>query len=317
MIPINPKAQNPFWENSARDLLLACMLHYYKDGSRSLISIADEITSKPINDIINDIASSSGDDTPEHKIISRYVGMADETLSGINAQMSSSLSLFITDSDIRYMLRDNPNKANPSMLSNGFSVYLSIAEHKLSEYSRLLHLIINQTISEMEQRSEDSFPTLILIDELARILSSGRIYKLENSLETLRSRKATVMLISQSLDAIQRAYQKPEVEGMLQNCPYKIILSSSSKDTTDSVIRWAGKFKCDRYSHGRSGHGYSRNISYEDKPRVESSDLITLPSKDEVIIITPYGYNRVKKVKYYNDSTLSKISKEVQQSWKH
>lgn len=317
LIPINPKASNPFWENSARDLLLACILYFYKNDFKSLIGIVDEITSKPINDIIDDIASGSDDDSPEHKIISRYIGMADETLSGINGQMSSSLSLFITDNNVRYMLRDNPVKANPTMLNNRFHIFLSIQEHKLSEYSRLLHLIINQVVNEMEQRPEDSIPTLILIDELARILSSGRILKLENSLETLRSRKVTVMLISQSLDAIQRAYQKPEVEGMLQNCPYKIILSSSSKDTTDSVIRWSGKYKCDKYSHGKSGHGYSRNISYEDSPRVESSDLITLPSKGEAIIITPFGYNRIKKVQYYKDKILSKISQEVNDSWKN
>lgn len=122
--------------------------------------------------------------------------------------MQQALELFITDENIRYMLRNNLKIMKPVDLNEGKKVYLSIKEDKLLAYAQLLHLIVNQTLTEMERRPEGSDPVLIIIDELPRILSVGKIAKLENALETLRSRNVTLMLIAQSLEALERAYAK-------------------------------------------------------------------------------------------------------------
>ena len=38
---------------------------------------------------------------------------------------------------------------------------------------------------------------------------------------------------------------------------------------------------------------------------------MTLPEQGECIIISPYGYNRVKKAPYYNDRILAKRADEI------
>ena len=49
----------------------------------------------------------------------------------------------------------------------------------------------------------------------------------------------------------------------------------------------------------------------EDKDIVEGADLLTLPRAKEAVIITPYGYNRVKKVSYYKDKKIAPIAREI------
>lgn len=312
LIPINPKASNPFWETSARDLLCALLLFYYRHGDTTLIDIVDDITACKIEDVIETVYNESLEDKPERRLITRFVGMASETLSGINAQMMTALSIFVSDQHIRAMFRDNPLKAAPACLNEGKSLYLAIEEAHLERYARVVHLIFNQVVTAMERRPEGSQPVIMIVDELARILSTGRIAKLENSLETLRSRNVSILLISQSLEALERAYSKADIESMMNNCPYKMILSATSKETQGAVIRWAGKYEEYKYSRGVSGSHRSSNLSYEEKNIVEAKDLITLPQEDECIVISPYGYNRLKKVPYYKDLFISKIATEIE-----
>lgn len=311
LIPINPAEQNTFWTNSARDLLLAFLLYFYGQGSTNIIDIVDEIVSDTIQNLVETVFNEAATESVEHKLIVRYHGMADETISGINAQMMTAISVFIDDFNIRYMLRDNTLRATPKDLSEAKSLFLVIREDKLSAYARVLHLVTNQIITEMERRPEGSRPVLMIIDELPRILSTGKIYKLENGLETLRSRNVTMMLIAQSLESLQRAYKKTDVEAMLNNCPYKVILSATSADTQNAVTRWAGKYKEYKYTRGKSGGKYNTSTTMEDKNVVEPSELITLPQENECILISPYGYNRLKKVPYYKDKKIAPVAEEI------
>ena len=311
LIPINPKATNPFWEISARDLLQALLLFYFRHGEHNIIDIADEITSEPVRDVIERVYQESADGAVEKKLISRFVGMAEETLSGVNAQMMAAISLLISDEAIRYMLRDNPLKVTPAMLDDGKSVYLKIEEYRLESYACLVQLIFNQAVSCLERRKEDGKPVILIVDELARILSAGKLAKLENGLETLRSRSVSLMLVSQSAEALERAYSKSDIESMMNNCPYKVILSATSKETQDAVIRWAGKYEERRYSRGISGARRSSNINYVEENIVQAAELMTLPEQGECIIISPYGYCRIKKAPYYKDKILSKKAEEI------
>lgn len=311
LIPLRADEKNPFWPRSARSLLLALMLYCYHSGIKNMIDIADEITKDSIRSKVEEVFNESAEDSTEHKLISTFYSLPDETLGSVNGQMQQALELFITDENIRYMLRNNLKIMKPVDLNEGKKVYLSIKEDKLLAYAQLLHLIVNQTLTEMERRPEGSDPVLIIIDELPRILSVGKIAKLENALETLRSRNVTLMLIAQSLEALERAYAKKDIDAMVANCPYKVILSATSISTQDTIRKWAGKYKEYKYTRSGTGSKKSTSVTMEDKDIVEGSDLLTLPKTQEAILITPYGYNRVKKVSYYKDRLIAPIAKRI------
>lgn len=314
LIPLNPEETKTFWSDSARSLLMALLIYFYRQGAKNLIDIIEEIKKDSIRNHVTLIYEEADSESDERKLITTFQSMPDETLGGVYGQLSTAIDIFALNRDVQYMFRDNPRKVVPDDLNGGAQVFLSIKESMLGSYARIMHLIINQIITEMEKRLEGAAPALIVIDELPRILSVGKIMKLENALETLRSRNVTLLLIAQSLEALERAYKKAEVSSMLANCTYKVILSSTSLSTQKSICTWAGKYKEYKYTRSRSGGKVNVSTAMEDRDIVEGADLITLPKTGECIVISPHGYNRVKKVPYYKERKIMPLGKAVKEN---
>ena len=192
LISLSADVKDPFWKTSARNLLCGLLIYYYKAGYKSFIELVDVILSKTIKESVKEIMENAAATSTERKYMIQFVDLAEETLGGIVTEMNNHLALFANDMDVRYALRDNPNKVTPTMLNTGHSIYLAIREHKLTAYYDFLQLVLNQTFYEMEQRPENAKPVLFIIDELPRILSAGKIERLLDGAKTLRSRRVTL-----------------------------------------------------------------------------------------------------------------------------
>lgn len=304
--------KDPFWKNSARNLLLGLLIYYYKQGTTDFVGIIDEILSRPVKESIQAVMDNAKPNSVEYRYIVQFKDMEDETLGGIVAEMSNHIVIFANDQNIRYAFKDNSCKLNPLKLEEGYSIYLSIKEEKLSAYYDVMQLIINQTLSQLEKRPEDSEPVIFVIDELPRILSAGKLDRLLDGARTLRSRKVCLYLITQSTEALMSAFTENEVADLISNCSYIIILSASSNKTQKSVCAWCGKYKVRKTSWSGGGNKDRKTtVSYEEKDIVEPSDLMTLKNTGEAILITPYGYSRVKKIPYYEDKILKPMAEKI------
>ena len=303
--------KDPFWKNSARNLLQGLLIYYYKQGFVDYVGIIDEILGRPVKDSIQAVMDNAKANSVEYRYIVQFSSMEDETLGGIIAEMNNHIVIFANDQDVRYAFKDNGCKLNPHKLEEGFSIYLSIREEKLSAYYDVMQLIINQTLAELEKRPEDSEPIIFVIDELPRILSAGKLDRLLDGARTLRSRKVCLFLITQSTEALMSAFTENEVADLISNCPYIIVLSASSTKTQKSVCAWCGKYKVRKQSWSGSGKDRKSTISYEEKDIVEPVDLMTLQNSGEAILISPYGYNRVQKAPYYKDKILKPMADEI------
>lgn len=311
LISLPAGLKDPFWKNSARNLLMGLLIFYYKQGIVDFVAIIDEILGKPVKDSIQAVMEKAKPNSVEYRYIVQFASMEDETLGGIIAEMNNHIVIFANDQDIRYAFKDNGCKINPHMLEEGYSIYLSIKEEKLSAYYDVIQLIINQTLAELEKRPEDSEPIIMCIDELPRILSAGKLDRLLDGARTLRSRKVCLFLITQSTEALMSAFTENEVADLISNCPYIIVLSASSSKTQKSVCAWCGKYKVRKQSWSGSGKDMKTSVSYDEKDIVETSDLMTLKNTGEAILITPFGYSRVKKVPWYEDKILKPKAEEI------
>lgn len=312
LIPMPADIKDPFWKVSARNLLLGLLIYYYREKQTDFIGIIDEILGRPVKESIQEVMANAKRRSPEYRYIIQFADMEDETLSGIVAEMNNHLVIFSNDQDIRYAFCDNFRKCNPRMLSTeGYSIYLTIKEEKLSAYYDVLQLIINQTLAELEKRPENSRRVMVVIDELPRILSAGKIDRLLDAARTLRSRKVTLFLISQSTEALMSAFTENEVADLLSNCPYIIVLSASSTKTQKSVCSWAGKYRVRKQSWNGSGTGTKISVSYEEKDLVDPAELMTLQQTGEAILISPYGYSRIKKTPWYEDKVLCPVAEKI------
>lgn len=311
LIPMPAGLKDPFWVRSARNLLLGLLIYYYRQGTNNFVSIIDEILSRPVNESIEAIIADATPSSAEYRYTVQFKDMAEETLGSIVAEMNNHLVIFSNDMDIRYAFKDNPCKLDPLKLEHGYSIYLSIREEKLSAYYDVMQLIINQTLSQLEKRPEDSEPIIVVIDELPRILSAGKLDRLLDGARTLRSRKVCLYLITQSTEALMSAYSENEVADLISNCPYVVVLSASSTKTQKSVCQWCGKYRARRKSWSGEGKNRKASISFEERDIVEPSDLMVLKNTGEAIIITPYGYGRVSKTPYYSDRILKPMAEEI------
>ena len=293
--------QDPFWKLSARNLLTGLLVYYFKKGNHNFISIIDSILERPVKDSIEEVMKTAKSSSAEYRYIVQFSNMPDETLSGIFAELANHIVLFANDQDIRFSFKENVNKINPHMLEEGKSIFLSIREEKLSAYYDVLQLLINQTLGELEKRPENAESVIFVIDELPRILSAGKLDRLLDGARTLRSRKVILFLITQSTEALMSAFSENEVMDLISNCPYVVVLSASSYKTQQSVIAWCGKYYEKKRSWDGGGSKRKVSISFEEKDIVAASELMTLSDTGEAILISPYGYNRIKKVPWFKD----------------
>ncbi len=311
LIPMPANVNDPFWKTSARNLLIGLLVYYYRQGRRQFVDITDEILGRPVKESIEAVKEGAGSQSVEYRYLCEFFDMSDETLGGIVTEMNNHLIIFSTDQDIRHAFKSNENKMNPGMLEQGKDIYLSISENKLGAYYDVLQLIINQTLSELETRPEDSDTVIeVIIDELPRIVSEGKITTLLNAVHTLRSRRVCLVLVTQSEEALTSgAYNEGEVADIEANS-YKIVLSASSIKTQETVCKWAGKYRA-RKKTINSGKTGKVSTSYEDKDILRPADLVSLPQTGEAILISPYGYHRIKKAPYFKDKYLKNKAADI------
>lgn len=308
LISLPADLKDPFWKTSARNLLTGLMIYYYKEGNRTFIGLADQILSKPVKDSVKEIMEKADPASIERKYAVQFVDLAEETLGGIVTEMTGHLALFANDQNVRYALRDNPMKANPKMLNDGYSIYLAIQEHQLTSYYDFLQLVLNQMFFELEQRPENAQPVLFIIDELPRILSAGRIERLLDGAKTLRSRKVTLYLVIQSFEALTSAYSESQTLDLISNTPYILVLDATSTKTQKMVVEWAGKYTARKKSWSHTASKTSTSTSFEEKSLISASDIMMLRQKKQAMLVSPYGFYIIDKAPYYLDPVLSKLS---------
>lgn len=314
LIPIAAKDSSEFWKQSARSLLIGELIGLYKQKEiKNLSELINEILSRDTRELVEELMDGAVPKATEIKFLSSFKNLAEETLSGVVQQQEEALKIFI-DEDIRFGFESNPKQANPQMLEAGKEIFLSVREEKLEAYYNVINLIIAQVFGSLIKRPEGSRPVLVVIDELARLCARGQIPYLHNGiLLTGRSRNITLMLVTQSYEALQNAYTKSDLQSIVANCAYLVCLDVRSQETAKSICSMAGNYKDRETSWNGSGKNRSVSISYRDKPILEPSDLAKLVQMDEVVLISAeFFYCRPKKASYFNDAILGPVSQSIQ-----
>ncbi len=316
MIPLTGNAETDFWRDNARNLIIGLTVYFYHiKGTHNWINIVDAILSKPMADLITEAMDDLGPNTVSYKKLVSVKNCEAETMSGIELEATRHLSEFATDSNIRYMFRENQNKANPAMLLHGKSIFLAINETKFQIYREIILMIVSQVLKEMERKTEDDPPTVIIWDEFARSIEEGCPAAVRSAFQTLRSRNVTMVMAIQSIEGAlgSNALRKEQLEDMLANSPYIAVLDAKTEMTRKFVMDICGKYI--RTQRSWSGSGTKMNITtaFDEKDLIDGADLMRLSDRKEALIMTPYGsvFNVVSKCPYYQDKYLSAIAMDI------
>ncbi len=295
---------NDFWKLSARDLLTGLFCFYFTSGHKNVPDIVNAILSKPIKEIINDVISSAEPASNAYKICTRYVGMADETITSINSNMVIAITPYAVDQRLVWALKYAPHKFNPNTLRDS-SVYVAVSLPCMTSWASLITLIVNQfitwglSIPDHVDEPERANMCLVFEEFTAFLNATGRIDSISQALRFIRSKNISVILICQSISAIKSIYRNDEeVNDMLSNLGYMYFMDATEPSCQKWICDMCGTFPRRNVSWNVSGGAKndSSSISYAEEPIIRPQDLITLGGTDEAILISHVGgYSRIKK----------------------
>lgn len=305
LIPITEEVKDPFWKQSAQNLLIACVLHFSNQGY-GFIETMIAIQSHPIEELVNIISESL--DQNARMFNNQFIGMDNKTLVGIFTELANNIMVFATDEDLKEVL-NKEILVTPQDLEKGEDIFIQIDESKIEQWKGLTSLIIAQFLKHFENRaeSETNEPILFLLDEFPRL---GKIEGITNGLATLRSKKIHIALLIQSLAQLDVIYGKGNRKIIADNAAYTAILKATDTETQEYFSKRVGTHERDKISYNASfdaytqlGKGTGVSKSTEEKKLIKPEEFAYLK---DIVLLTPTGYMRVEKAPYYEDKTIKR-----------
>lgn len=302
IIPKTPNAAEPFWNAGEQQTTSAFIYHFYHRG----LSF-----SETLNAILNaDIQELCGKLYRDGDIVERqWIGQTAQNpkmATAIERGLRNHLSLFAVDRHIAHAFRGQREGAKVFHWDdlNEHVIFLKIPADKIEVWRPAINLMLVQLIRFLERRPDQheetakEIPqTVLLLDEFARL---GKIPMIGEALDTLRSKKATFVLVLQSLAQLDELYGEYKRRDILDNCQYLAILRSNDADTQAYLARRIGTAL--QQQHGLTEQldesfvpvGYSFQTAEVREYKIQPEDLSTM---DDIVLLSPFGCCHLDKLK--------------------
>ena len=318
LIPLK-HAGEEFWPVAARTVLLGLFLFGWEyEQCYTIPQLVDFALSKNLNTLISEVIAEAEENSVVTRLLSSYGGdcVAEETLGSISSNIGNALQLFSSDSNLRYLTKEADRKITPELLEQGISIDLLIEDRDLETYAPILSLAVATCITYLSSPSREKAVTqdplhsqvVFVLDELGRL---PEIQGLPSILQIGRSRGCPVLGCLQSWSSAEEHYGEKVASDMLTNFSYRVFLQCQpeSKDV-DMAVKAFGKFTEKKKSVNT---GKNRNYSYqfEEKDILQASDLLTLPDKNRIIVLSPFGAYMLQRCQYFKDTKLRKIADQI------
>lgn len=303
IIPIGVNEKDPYWKQSAQNLLTASILHFENEDKDfpTTCNIIMQTKASELVDLLNN--------SPVNEVklfVNQFVGADAKQLMSIYSTLSNEIMLFATDKDIMRALSVNDNMISFRDLENYTDIFIKISEDKLDQWKSLLNLMVSQFLKSFEKRQEKGDKKILfMIDEFARL---GKVESITNGLATLRSKGIKIMLILQSLAQLDMIYGKDNRKVITDNCNYKIILNANDVDTQEYFSKLVGTVEKVKKSSSVNKNDFSV-MSNKGSSKTTEEKRIIKPEEfaylEKPVVFTPKGFFRPNKVKWYEDKVFT------------
>ena len=296
MPPIKNETPNAkYFQDGGRDIFKAALIAYYHQGL-DFPDICSKIVKQQYSDLFSEIDSSGNEDAKAH--INKFLKSNEANISGCKENVDSAVMLFAMDENAKNALgRDN--SFSPKDFEET-SIFIIIAENMLLHFTSLLRVVTSQFLDYYSARSLGCTKDLIFaLDEFATIgLSSDDILHV---LRLGRKRRLKVWVCCQSLIDLDVLYGRDVRLAMCDNFLFTVALSCRTVETQRYISDLIGQEEYERESFSSVSplSKGSKNISIERRNIIEPSALANLG--DELIVLFPGGYLRLKKNYYFAD----------------
>lgn len=303
------KSSDPFWDNTAKMLLKACIYYVISvlpEEERNLSSCLNIVRAGGADEKIFDDLFV-GELKPEHPGRKEYEGIrvgADKTKQSIAISLVSKLSHFDSPSMQRLT---TSNDIDFEQLGEKKTAIYVISPDSHSTYNYILTIFYGQLLQRLYAQADRNGgalkqPTYLLLDEFANI---GKIPDFNQKLSTSRSRLISMSIIVQSLDQLVDLY-KDLHENIISNCDTQIFLGSQSIKTCEyfskslgqKTLTFQNKSK-NRDKKDYETQGYSYSEQRQGRELMTIDELKRLGMDDEIILVRGLKPILAKKAWYF------------------
>lgn len=322
--PDGGEDDSDYWTLSAKNLILACMLHllYSQEDPGSppaslpgvrvfMLSQEKYETIKIMSGakhILNPHTNEYGTHPEVKRICVEMSNKSDKELAGVFGTASSYLGLFAdpviagnaNDSD--FELRDMYSGEHP------VSLYLCVKPADRERMKPLVRMFI-QCLSNtvMEKIDKKKHPVLALIDEFN---SLGKMPFFETNIAYYMGYGMRCMIVCQGFNQLFGTYGRDT--SILDNCRFKLILGVSTPDDARVVSSYLGTFSISKSSVSKSGNigtfisaGRGESVSEAEQKLMTEEAVLHMPYENWLLVTNGRYPYMGKKIMYYLDRRFS------------
>jgi type IV secretion system protein VirD4 len=192
------------------------------------------------------------------------------------------------------------------------SVYLVVEPLMVKPLASLIRLFFSDllaTLQDHEPGEDEPWPVMIMLDAFNRL---GKMPIVTDSIETLRSYRANLAIVTQTIPALDEIYGENARRALQGNAGIKLYLTPSDEKTIEELSKAVGKTTKRVVTRSRSvGRnpfaGRSMSERTEETALLPEDEARRMDLDDIVLVVDAQMPVRAKRIKYYEDRFFKEI----------
>lgn len=193
-----------------------------------------------------------------------------------------------------------------------FSVYLVVQPLMVKPLAPLIRLFFSDLLAAMQDKEpgpDEPWPVMIMLDEFNRL---GKMPIVVESIETLRSYKGHLAIVTQTIPALDEIYGENTRRSLQGNAGVKLYLTPSDEKTVEELSKAVGKTTKKVVTRSRAigknpFEGRSQSVRTEEVSLLPEDEARRLPLDEVVMVIDAQMPIRARRIEYFNDPFFKRI----------
>ena len=305
------------WDKTAHSLLVGAILHVlYAEADKTLAGLAQFLSDprRPIKTTLRAMLTTPhlGPGRPHPVVASaarELLNKSENERSGVISTALSFLELYRDPVVAEVTRRCDWRIADLVSAERPVSLYLVVPPSDISRTKPLIRLILNQIgrrLTEPQAARTRRHRLLMMLDEFPAL---GRLDFFETTLAFMAGYGIKAFLIAQSLNQIEKAYGTNNA--ILDNCHVRVAFATNDERTAKRISDALGAATEIRAMKNYAGHRLSPWLGHlmvsrqeTARPLLTPGEIMQLPPKDEVVMVSGSPPIRASKVRYFEDPQL-------------
>ena len=187
-----------------------------------------------------------------------------------------------------------------------FSVYLIVQPLMVEPMAPLIRLFFSDLLASMQDKEpgpDEPWPVMIMLDEFNRL---GKMPIVTKSIETLRSYRGHLAIVTQTIPALDEIYGENTRRALQGNAGVKLYLTPSDEKTVEELSKAVGKTTKKVVTRSRAigknpFEGRSQSVRTEEVSLLPEDEARRLPLEEIVMVIDAQMPIRAKRIEYFSD----------------